>query len=129
MRICQYLRPCIKMICSRFHIKTPFWDMCTWDMWKACLQTYRSNRIYEKLAYFLRNSQISRTNSPWILRIKNAKFSGCCFIWTQTQIFKYALVYLLYTTINVYEKYKTNVKNNKNYLSQRYSFRALYSTR
>ena len=32
-----------------------------------------------KLAYFLRNLQNSLTNNSRILRIKNAKFSGCCF--------------------------------------------------
>ena len=46
LEICQYLHLHMKIICWRFHIKTPFtfWDMCTWDMWKVCLQTFR-NRI------------------------------------------------------------------------------------
>ena len=47
LKICQYLRLHMKLICWRFHIKTPFtfWDMRTWDMWKVCLQTYRNNQI------------------------------------------------------------------------------------
>ena len=31
--------------------------MHTLDMWKVCLQTFRNNEIYKKLAYFLRNIQ------------------------------------------------------------------------
>ena len=32
---------------ENFTWKTPltFWDMNKWDMWKACLQTFRNNRI------------------------------------------------------------------------------------
>ena len=47
LSICQYLCLHMKIICWRFHIKTPFtfWDMRTWDMWKVCLQTFRYNRI------------------------------------------------------------------------------------
>ena len=42
--ICQYLRLHMKIICRRFHIKTPFtsWDMHTWDMRRVCLQTFRT---------------------------------------------------------------------------------------
>ena len=48
-----------KMICRRFRIKKPFtlWDTRTWDKWKVSLQTFRNNRIRQKLAYFLRNLQ------------------------------------------------------------------------
>ena len=48
LKICQYLHLHVKIICWRFHIKTPFsfWDMRTRDMWKICLQTFRKNRIY-----------------------------------------------------------------------------------
>ena len=56
-----------------------FWDMLTWDIRKVCLQTFRNNRVFLKLAYFLRNLQISRANNSQILRIENAKFSGYCF--------------------------------------------------
>ena len=71
----------MKIICRRFHIKTPFtfWDMRTWNMWKVSLQTFINNRICEKLAYFLRILRTSRANNSRILRIKNAKFSGYCF--------------------------------------------------
>ena len=80
MKICQYLCLHMKIICWRFHIKTcfSFWDMRPWDTRKVCLQTFRNNRICEKLAYFLRNLQTSRANISRILRIKNAEFSGYC---------------------------------------------------
>ena len=80
MKIWQYLRFQMKIICSRSHIKISFtfWDMRTWDTWKFCLLTFRNNRICEKLAYFLRNLQTSRANISRILRIKNAEFSGYC---------------------------------------------------
>ena len=48
-------------------------------MWKVCLQTFRNNRIFLKLAYFLRNLQTSRANNLGTLRIRNAKFSRNCF--------------------------------------------------
>ena len=52
LKICQYICLDMKIICWRFHIKTPFtcWDMRTWDVSKVCLQTLRNNRIYWKLA-------------------------------------------------------------------------------
>ena len=77
---CQYLHLHMKIICWRFHIKTPtFWDMRMWNMWKVCLQTFRNNKIWWKLAYFLTDLSNSRANNSRILRIKNAKFSGYCF--------------------------------------------------
>ena len=47
LKICQYLRLHLKIICGKFYIRTPFtfWDMCTWDMWKVCLQTFQNNRL------------------------------------------------------------------------------------
>ena len=56
-----------------------FWDIHTSDMWKVCLQTFRNNRIYQKLAYFLRNLQTLRADNSRILRSTNAKLSGNCF--------------------------------------------------
>ena len=60
-------------------------------MGKVCSETFRNNRICEKLAYFLRNLQTSRENNSRILRIKDAIFSGNCFfmnknIWGDFQI-------------------------------------------
>ena len=71
------------------------WDMLTWDMWTACLKTFRSNRICKKSAYFLRNSQTSRENNSGILRIKDAKLSGYCFYMSADMKgdFQSALVY------------------------------------
>ena len=75
--------------------------MHTWHMWKVCLQTFRNKRICWKLAYDLRNLQISQANNSRILRIVNAKFSGYCFYMnTNREVFKSALVYLL---VNVYK--------------------------
>ena len=82
LKICQYLSLHMKIICRRFHIKTPFtfWDMRTWDMWKVCLQTFKTDRIRWNLAYFLlRNLQTSRANNSRIFRINKAKISGYCF--------------------------------------------------
>ena len=47
LKICQYIRLHMKIICRRFHIKTPFtfWDMHTWDMQKVSLNTLRNKRI------------------------------------------------------------------------------------
>ena len=45
-------------------------------MRNICLETYIKNRIYYKLAYFLRKIQILRVNNLRILTIKNTKFSG-----------------------------------------------------
>ena len=80
-QICQHLRLQMKIMCRKFHIKTPFtfWEIRTWDMWKVCLQTFRNNRIRKKLAYFLRNLQTSRINNLRIPRVKKTKFSGYCF--------------------------------------------------
>ena len=55
-----------------------------------CLQTFRNNRIGEKLAYFL-------NLLTWeLLELRMRNFEGIVFIWTQTysEIFKSALVYL-----------------------------------
>ena len=50
LKICQYFCHHMKIICWRFHIKTPFiiWDMRTWDVWKVCSQIFRNNRIFLK---------------------------------------------------------------------------------
>ena len=80
LKICQYFCLHIKIVCRRFHIKTPFtfWDTLTWVMWKVYFQIFRNNGIRWKLAYFLRNAQTSRTNNSRIRRITNAKFSEYC---------------------------------------------------
>ena len=64
-------------------------------MWKVCLQTFRSNKICWKLAYFLRNllhGQITRE----FLGLRMRHFHGIAFIWTRTftKVLKSALVYL-----------------------------------
>ena len=48
LKICQYIRLHMKIICRRFHIKAPFtfWDMHTWDMRNVCFQTLRNNVIW-----------------------------------------------------------------------------------
>ena len=78
LKICKYIRLHMKMTCRRFHIKTPFtfWDICTWDILKVCLQTFRNNRICLKLAYFLRNLQTSQATNLRVNGNKKAKLSG-----------------------------------------------------
>ena len=46
MKIYQYIRLNIKMICRRFRIIAlfSFWDIRTRDIWNTYLQTYRNNR-------------------------------------------------------------------------------------
>ena len=81
MKFCSYLRFHIKMICRRFRIIRPFtfWDIRTRDMWNVLLQTNRNNRTCWKIAYFLRKTQNLRVKNSLIPRIKNTRFSGCCF--------------------------------------------------
>ena len=47
LEICEYLCLHMKIMCWRFHTKTPFtfWDIRTCDIWKVCLQTFRNSRI------------------------------------------------------------------------------------
>ena len=47
LKISLYVCLHMKIICSRFHIETPFafWVIRTWDMWNFCLQTFENNRI------------------------------------------------------------------------------------
>ena len=47
LKIWQYLRLHMKKNVLRFYInaRSTFWDTRTSDIWKVCLQTFRSNRI------------------------------------------------------------------------------------
>ena len=92
LKICLYLRLHMKIICWRFHSKTPFifWDMRTWDMWKVCLKTFRNKIICEKLAYVLRNLQTSRGSNSRLFRIKNGEFSGYCFLHEYEHILRFS---------------------------------------
>ena len=89
MKICLHLRLHIKITWRRFYIISPysFWDMRTLDLWNVCLQTFRNNRICQKLAYFLRNLQTLPINNSRILRITNAKFAEYCF-YMSTNIYR-----------------------------------------
>ena len=81
MKIFRCLCLHMKILCRRFRIITgfTFWVMRTRDIWNVCLDSCRNNRIYYKVAYFLRKTQTSRASNSRILRIRNAKFSGYCF--------------------------------------------------
>ena len=46
-----------------------FWVMRTRDIWNACLQTHRNNRLCLNVAYFLRKIKPSRVNNSRILSI------------------------------------------------------------
>ena len=93
MKILQYVRLYIKIVSHRLRIITPStpWDMRTLDLRNVCLQTYRNNRMSQKVTYFLRKIQTLPVNNSGILRIQNAKFSGYHFymntnIWRDFQI-------------------------------------------
>ena len=77
MKICQYLRFYMKIIHRKCFIKPPFnfWDLRSRDMWKVCLETFRNNRIRNRI----RNLQNSPANNPRILMTKNANVLGYCF--------------------------------------------------
>ena len=60
-------------------------DILTQNVKDVCLQTYRNNRIWERVAYFLRKKkQTSWVNNSTILRFNNAKLSGYCFYMKQS---------------------------------------------
>ena len=83
MKIYQYLRLLIKKNIPKFsHYNTVYFLSYTRDISNVCLQTYRNNRIYYKVAYKIQTSKIqtSLVNNSIILRIKNAKFLGYCFM-------------------------------------------------
>ena len=86
LKIWHYLLLHIKIICGRFHIKTPFtlWDIRSWVMWEVCLETYSNNRKCQKLACFLRNLQTSQANNSIILRTINVNFPEYCFYMKHT---------------------------------------------
>ena len=58
--------------------------MHMWGMWKVCLQTLKNNRIRWKLAYFLKDLQISGKKTPEFIGLRKRNFQGIVFIWTQT---------------------------------------------
>ena len=107
MKIFLYVRLHLKTIPWKFCIPNPknYLVIYPQSFRNVCLQTYRNNRIRQKVAYFLRKIQTLWVNNSRILRIKNAKFSGFCFYMNTNvrEIFKPALVYLkqmlCYTTI------------------------------
>ena len=81
MKISLYILTDIKIISWRFCILNliNFSVIHPWRLWKVCLQTYRNNRISQKVAYFLRKKQTLGANNSTILRSKKAKFSGCLY--------------------------------------------------
>ena len=81
MKFYWHLGLLIKIICGRFRIIRlfTFLHMCFRDIWNICFETYRNNRICEKVAYFSRKIQVFWVNNSRILRIKNAKLSGYSF--------------------------------------------------
>ena len=102
MKIFLYVRLHLKTIPWKFRIPNPknYLVIYPQSFRNVCLQTYRNNRIRQKVAYFLRKIQTLRVNNSRILRIKNAKFQSFVFIWIKTyvEIFKSAFVCLSYST-------------------------------
>ena len=78
-------------------------------MWNVCLQTLRNNRICKKLICFLRNLQTSRINNSRILKIRNAKFAGCCF-YMNTNIER---DFQIYVSVCIYIFFKIFFHNNQ----------------
>ena len=81
MKIWQYFRLHLKIICWRFHIKNlSLFEICAREIWEKFVYKHSETIGYvQKLAHFLRNLQTSRASNSRIHRIKNAKFSGYCF--------------------------------------------------
>ena len=113
MKIYQYLRVYIKIICRRFRIiiLSTFWDIIrTREIWYVCLQTYRKNRICYKVAYFLRKIQTSRVNKSRILGCKNVKFSGYCFYMESSIQWNFQIWIIVPLMFSIFHKEATGVE-------------------
>ena len=85
LKICPNLHLRMEIMFWRFHIKTLFtsWDMCTWDVWKFCLQTFRDNRIRWKLVYFIRINKLHGQITREFVELRMRNFQGIVFIWNK----------------------------------------------
>ena len=82
LKISQYLCLHVKIICWRFHIKTPFMlEICAQEiMWKVCLQTFRNNRICVKnQPIFKEIYKLHKQITREFLRLRMRNFRGIAF--------------------------------------------------
>ena len=84
LKIRQYLRLHMKILCQRFDKNTFYFLRYAHVRYKFSLQTFRNNRML-KGSLFL-HLQPSRANNSIIFRTENPKFSGYCFIQAQKRL-------------------------------------------
>ena len=115
MKFYWHLGLLIKIICGRFRIIRlfTFLHMCFRDIWNLCFETYRNNRICEKVAYFSRKIQVFWVNNSRILRIKNAKLSGYSFHMNPNIQWNFQICIIVPLNFSGKAKYNEEMSNNE----------------
>ena len=115
MKFYWHLGLLIKIICGRFRIIRlfTFLHMCFRDIWNICFETYRNNRICEKVAYFSRKIQVFWVNNSRILRIKNAKLSGYSFHMNPNIQWNFQTCIIVPLNFSGKAKYNEEMSNNE----------------
>ena len=115
MKFYWHLGLLIKIICGRFRIIRlfTFLHMCFRDTWNICFETYRNNRICEKVAYFSRKIQVFWVNNSRILRIKNAKLSGYSFHMNPNIQWNFQICIIVPLNFSGKAKYNEEMSNNE----------------
>ena len=115
MKFYWHLGLLIKIICGRFRIIRlfTFLHMCFRDIWNICFETYRNNRICEKVAYFSRKIQDFWVNNSRILRIKNAKLSGYSFHMNPNIQWNFQICIIVPLNFSGKAKYNEEMSNNE----------------
>ena len=115
MKFYWHLGLLIKIICGRFRIIRlfTFLHMCFRDIWNICFETYRNNRICEKVAYFSRKIQVFWVNNSRILRIKNAKLSGYSFHMNPNIQWNFQICIIVPLNFSGKAKYNEEMSNNE----------------
>ena len=115
MKFYWHLGLLIKIICGRFRIIRlfTFLHMCFRDIWNIYFETYRNNRICEKVAYFSRKIQVFWVNNSRILRIKNAKLSGYSFHMNPNIQWNFQICIIVPLNFSGKAKYNEEMSNNE----------------
>ena len=115
MKFYWHLGLLTKIICGRFRIIRlfTFLHMCFRDIWNICFETYRNNRICEKVAYFSRKIQVFWVNNSRILRIKNAKLSGYSFHMNPNIQWNFQICIIVPLNFSGKAKYNEEMSNNE----------------
>ena len=115
MKFYWHLGLLIKIICGRFRIIRlfTFLHMCFRDIWNICFETYRNNRICEKVAYFSRKIQVFWVNNSRILRIKNPKLSGYSFHMNPNIQWNFQICIIVPLNFSGKAKYNEEMSNNE----------------